>query len=149
MKKILIAADHAAVDLKAAIVTQLKADGYDLEDFGTFTPDSVDYPDFANIVCEKIKPDDLDTLGILLCGSGQGMAMRANKFKHIRAALLHCDEIAILAKEHNNANVICMGSRFTTTEQANKWIKLFIEAKFSEGRHTNRVAKLSQNPSYC
>lgn len=148
-KKILIAGDHAAIDLKAAIVTQLKAEGYEVSDFGPFTTESVDYPDFANKVCEKIKPDDADTVGILVCGSGQGMAMRANKFKHIRAALLHSDEIAKLAKEHNNANVICMGSRFTTAEQANKWIKLFIEAKFSEGRHTNRVAKLGENPSYC
>ncbi|MES2803052.1 MAG: ribose 5-phosphate isomerase B [Bdellovibrionota bacterium] len=149
MKKILIAGDHAAIDLKAAIVTQLKADGYTVEDLGPFSTESVDYPDFANKVCEQIKPDDTETLGVLVCGSGQGMAMRANKFKHIRAALLHSDEIAKLAKEHNNANVICMGSRFTTTEQANRWIKLFIEAKFSEGRHTNRVAKLGQNPSYC
>ncbi len=149
MKKILIAADHAAIDLKSAIVTQLKADGYVIEDFGPFTTESVDYPDFANKVCEKIKADDQDTFGILVCGSGQGMAMRANKFKHIRAALLHSDEIAKLAKEHNNANVICMGSRFTTVEQAHKWIKLFIEAKFSEGRHTLRVAKLGENPSYC
>ncbi|AZZ36799.1 ribose 5-phosphate isomerase B [Bdellovibrio sp. qaytius] len=153
MKHILIAGDHAAIDLKAAIVTQLKADGFTIEDFGPFTTESVDYPDFANKVCEKIKPDDTsnepDTFGILVCGSGQGMAMRANKFKHIRAALLHSDEIAKLAKEHNNANVICMGSRFTTAEQANKWIKLFMEAKFSEGRHTLRVAKISENPSYC
>lgn len=149
MKKILIAGDHAAIDLKAAIVTQLKADGYTVEDLGPFSTESVDYPDFANRVCEKIKPDDTEMIGILVCGSGQGMAMRANKFKHIRAALLHSDEIAKLAKEHNNANVICMGSRFTTNEQANKWIKLFMDAKFSEGRHTSRVAKLGENPSYC
>lgn len=149
MKKILIAGDHAAIDLKAAIVTQLKADGYTVEDLGPFSTESVDYPDFANKVCEKIKPDNTEMIGILVCGSGQGMAMRANKFKHIRAALLHSDEIAKLAKEHNNANVICMGSRFTTNEQANKWIKLFMDAKFSEGRHTSRVAKLGENPSYC
>lgn len=149
MKKILIAGDHAAIDLKAAIVTQLKTDGFDVSDFGPFTTDSVDYPDFANKVCEKIKPDDTETIGILICGSGQGMTMRANKFKHIRAALIYSDEIAKLAREHNNANVICMGSRFATTDQANKWIKLFLNAKFSEGRHTLRVAKLSENPSYC
>lgn len=149
MKKILIAGDHAAIDLKSAIVTQLKADGFNIEDLGPFTTESVDYPDFANKVCEKIKADDPDTLGILLCGSGQGMAMRANKFKHIRAALLHSDEIAKLAREHNNANVLCMGSRFTTVEQANKWIKLFLEAKFSEGRHLIRVAKIGENPPYC
>lgn len=149
MRNILIAGDHAAIDLKSAIVTQLKADGYTVEDLGPFDTTSVDYPDFANKVCEKIKPDDSNTLGILVCGSGQGMAMRANKFKHIRAALIYSDETAKLAKEHNNANVLCMGARFCTNEQANKWIKLFIEAKFSEGRHTSRVAKLGENPSYC
>ena len=149
MNKILIAGDHAAIDLKAAIVTQLKADGFTVEDFGPFTGESVDFPDFANKVCEKIKPDDQNTVGILVCGSGQGMAMRANKFQHIRAALVYNDEIAKLAKEHNNANVICMGARFCTAEQANKWIKLFMEAKFSEGRHTQRVAKIGQTPSYC
>lgn len=149
MKRILIAGDHAAVDLKAAIVTNLKAQGFTVEDFGPFTTESVDFPDFANKVCEKLKPEEPDTMGILVCGSGQGMAMRANKFKHIRAALVYSDEIAKLAKEHNNANVICMGSRFATAEQANKWIKIFMEAKFSEGRHTARVAKIGENPSYC
>lgn len=146
--KILIAGDHAAIDLKSSIVHQLKADGFAVEDLGPFTTESVDFPDYANQVCEKIKPNDPDTLGILLCGSGQGMAMRANKFLHIRAALIFNDEIAKLAKEHNNANVICMGARFVNTEQANQWIKIFIEAKFSEGRHTQRVAKINKAPSY-
>ena len=86
--KILIAADHAAIELKASIVNNLKSQGFTAEDFGPFDTTSVDFPDFANKVCEKIKPDDQNTLGILVCGSGQGMAMRANKFKHIRAALL-------------------------------------------------------------
>jgi ribose 5-phosphate isomerase B len=147
--KILIAADHAAIELKASIVNNLKSQGFTVEDFGPFDTTSVDFPDFANKVCEKIKPDDQNTLGILVCGSGQGMAMRANKFKHIRAALLYNDEIAKLAKEHNNANVICMGARFCTAEQANNWIKIFMNAKFSEGRHTLRVAKIGENPSYC
>ena len=122
--KILIAADHAAIELKASIVNNLKSQGFTVEDFGPFDTTSVDFPDFANKVCEKIKPEDPNTLGILVCGSGQGMAMRANKFKHIRAALIYNDEIAKLAKEHNNANVICMGARFCTAEQANNWIKI-------------------------
>lgn len=149
MKKILIAGDHAAVDLKTAIVIELKAQGLAVEDLGPFDTTSVDYPDFANKVCEKIAPNDQETLGILVCGSGQGMAMRANKFKHIRAALIYSDEIAKLAKEHNNANVLCMGSRFATSAEAKRWIKIFMDAKFSEGRHTARVAKLGENPSYC
>lgn len=149
MKKILIAADHAAIELKASIVAELKAQGLAVEDYGPFDTTSVDFPDFANKVCEKIKPDDSETLGILCCGSGQGMAMRANKFKHIRAALVYSDEIAKLAKEHNNANVICFGARFCTPEQAQNWIKIFMNAKFSEGRHTLRVAKIGETPSYC
>jgi ribose 5-phosphate isomerase B len=149
MKNILIAADHAAVELKASLLQFLKSQGYTVNDFGPHDTTSVDFPDFANKVCEKMKPDDAQTLGILLCGSGQGMAMRANKFKHIRAALIYSDEIAKLAKEHNNANVLCMGARFATPEQAQKWVKIFIDAKFSEGRHTQRVAKIGSDVSYC
>lgn len=146
--KILIAADHAGVDLKTSLVKYLNSQGFSVEDYGPFDKSSVDFPDFANKVCEKMKPDDQETLGILVCGSGQGMAMRANKFKHIRAALIYSDEIARLAKEHNNANVICMGSRFCSSEQASNWVKIFMSSQFSEGRHAVRVAKMSENPSY-
>lgn len=149
MKKIFIAGDHAAIELKAALVQNLKSQKYDVEDLGPFDATSVDYPDFANKVCEKIKPNDSEAMGVLLCGSGQGMAMRANKYKHIRAALIYSDDIARLAKEHNNANVLCMGARFCSIEQAQKWVKIFIEAKFSEGRHLVRVAKIGEAPSYC
>lgn len=144
--KIYIAADHAGFELKKQVVEALQGDR--IEDLGPFSTDSVDYPDYADLVCRKIEPSlpsetHLSTLGILICGSGQGMALRANKYSHIRAALVYNDEIAKLAREHNNANVICIGSRFADLESALKWIRIFKETAFSQGRHQTRVAKVS------
>lgn len=149
MNKIIIAGDHAAVEFKKKLIERLKSinsndlRSCEIEDLGPFELNSVDYPDYADKLCEKIKPDDTNTLGLLICGSGQGMAMRANKFSHIRAALVYSDEIAKLAKEHNFANVLCFGSRLCTVEEALRWIKLFIDSKFSEGRHLQRVKKIN------
>lgn len=145
--KILIASDHAGVELKKAVVAELtKTD--QVVDFGPHTTDSVDYPDYADKVCLALQNFDqtsasLQEFGILICGSGQGMALRANKYKHIRAALVYNDEIAKLAREHNNANIICIGSRFTDLVQTLKWIQIFKEAPFAQGRHQTRVAKVS------
>lgn len=141
-KKILIAGDHAGLDLKQIIVSHLQSQKYSIQDFGPFDTTSVDFPDFANLVCEAQLKDPENTLGILVCGSGQGMSMRANKFKNIRAALVYSNEIAKLAKEHNNANIICLGSRFCTAEEAKQWITTFINTEFSGGRHSLRVAKI-------
>jgi ribose 5-phosphate isomerase B len=144
--RILIAADHAGVEYKEKIIAALKADN-EIIDFGPNSNESVDYPDFANLVCKNLKTEDnqqqLKEFGILVCGSGQGMALRANKFKNIRAALVYNNEIAQLAREHNNANVICIGSRFCDFETAIKWIQIFKETSFAQGRHQNRVAKVS------
>lgn len=137
---IYIGSDHAGFELKNLLVQM----NPHYTDVGTKGLDSVDFPDYANLVAEKLKADP-NGLGILICGSGQGMAMRANKFSHIRAALVYNDEIAKLSREHNNANVICLGSRFASIENAIKWINIFINTQFSEGRHRQRVDKISQS----
>jgi ribose 5-phosphate isomerase B len=137
---IYIGSDHAGFELKNLLV---QANPHFI-DMGTKGLDSVDFPDYANLVCEKMKTDP-NALGILICGSGQGVAMRANKFSHIRAALVYNDDITKLSREHNNANVICIGSRFASSENAIKWINIFINTPFSEGRHRQRVDKISQS----
>jgi ribose 5-phosphate isomerase B len=144
--KIIIAADHAGFELKNQVVNFLKTEN-DVDDCGPFTQDSVDYPDFADQVCRKLKTKDnephLEEFGILICGSAQGMAMRANKFSHIRAALVYSDETVKLSREHNNANIICIGARFCDFETAIRWIKIFQNTAFAQGRHQTRVAKVS------
>lgn len=143
--KILIASDHAGFDLKNKLVAALR-DSNEVEDFGPFDTASVDYPDFANRVCRSLQSDEnsksLSQFGILICGSGQGMALRANKFSNVRAALVYSDEIAKLAREHNNANIICIGSRFVEFRNALKWVETFKQTAFSGGRHQTRVAKI-------
>lgn len=147
--KIWIASDHAGFDLKNSLIEQLKKNTHlEIVDCGPTENKSVDYPDFADQVCKKIKPNTteqplLTEFGILVCGSGQGMALRANKYSHIRAALVYNDEIAALSREHNNANILCIGSRFCTLEMALKWTELFKETAFAGGRHQTRVAKVS------
>lgn len=154
MNKIIIAGDHAAVEFKKNLIEKLKLSpieglkSFEIEDLGPFDLNSVDYSDYANRLCQKIQPEDTTSLGILICGSGQGMAMRANKFNHIRAALIYSDDTARLAKEHNFANVLCFGARLCTVEQALNWIKIFIESNFSEGRHLQRIKKINQ-PADC
>lgn len=139
---IYIASDHAGFELKKNVVDFLKSTGVQVFDLGPHDTTSVDYPDYADLVCQKLKLTPTD-FGILICGSGQGMALRANKYSHIRAALVYNDEIAQLSREHNNANVICLGSRFCTTQNAQNWINIFLKTPFSEGRHALRVAKVS------
>ncbi len=137
---IYIGSDHAGFELKNKVILNHPQ----FIDVGTHNLNSVDFPDYADLVCEKMKTDP-GSIGILICGSGQGMAMRANKFSHIRAALVYNDEITQLSREHNNANVICIGARFCSPENAIKWINIFINTSFSEGRHRQRVDKISQS----
>ena len=143
--KLLIASDHAGFELKNKIAAEFKNED-DVHDFGPNNTDSVDYPDFANLVCKSLNTEEdqpqLKELGVLVCGSGQGMAIRANKFLNIRAALVYNNEIAQLSREHNNANVICIGARFTDADSAIKWIKIFKKTAFIQGRHQTRVAKI-------
>lgn len=146
--KILIASDHAGLELKNKLVAALK-NNFQIQDYGPQTSDSVDYPDYANLVCQNLKTEidkpQLTEFGILVCGSGQGMALRANKFQNIRAALVYSDEITQLSREHNNANIICIGSRFCDFETALRWINIFKDSAFAQGRHQTRVAKVSSN----
>lgn len=145
--KVFIGSDHAGFELKQHLVSYLKNKNIEVSDLGTHSLESVDYPDYANLVCTELKKhsDTLGTttFGILVCGSGQGMCLRANKYSHIRAALVYNDEIAQLSREHNDANVICLGSRFCTAQNAETWVNIFINTSFSEGRHRQRVDKIS------
>ena len=145
--KILIASDHAGVELKAKIVEALQIEN-EVIDLGPSTTASVDYPDYANLVCTTLRTEEdqpkLKEFGILICGSGQGMAIRANRFKNIRAALVYNNEIAGLCREHNNANIICIGARFVNADTALNWINIFKESTFAQGGHQTRVAKLGE-----
>ena len=145
--KILIASDHAGTEFKSSLVNWLRSIHHEVIDYGPETNDSVDYPDFADKVCRNLKTiedtPEFSEFGILICGSGQGMALRANKYPKIRAALVYSSEIAKLSREHNNANVICIGARFCDLNQAKEWIEIFKSTKFSQGRHQSRVAKVS------
>ena len=139
-KKVFIASDHAGYEYKTEIIKSLPVD-FDIIDMGPCSTESVDYPDYATAVCKQLKSES-NSVGILICGSGQGMAIRANKYPFIRAALVYNDEITKLAREHNDANVLCIGSRFCSIEDAKRWSLLFLKTPFAGGRHQSRVAKI-------
>ena len=132
--------DHAGVDYKNHIIEKLK-DNYNIINHGTNNIESVDYPDFAHPVSLDVQNNKSD-LGILICGSGNGVAMTANKYKKVRAALCWNEQIAVLAKKHNNANIICIPARFISKEEVLQIIKSFIETEFEEGRHQRRINKI-------
>ena len=132
--------DHAGVDYKNHIIDKLK-DNYNIINYGTNNIKSVDYPDFAHPVSLDVQNNKSD-LGILICGSGNGVSMTANKHKKVRAALCWNEQIAVLAKKHNNANIICIPARFISKEEALQIIKSFIETEFEEGRHQRRINKI-------
>ena len=132
--------DHAGVDYKNYIIDKLK-DNYNIVNHGTNNIESVDYPDFAHPVSLDVQNNKID-LGILICGSGNGVSMTANKHKKVRAALCWNEQIAVLAKKHNNANIICIPARFISKEEALQIIKSFIETEFEEGRHQRRINKI-------
>ena len=132
--------DHAGVDYKNYIIENL-SENYNIKNHGTDNDESVDYPDFAHQVAYDIE-NNISNVGILICGSGNGVAMTANKHKNVRAALCWNVEIADLAKQHNNANIICIPSRFISKEEALKIVKSFIESDFEGGRHERRVKKI-------
>lgn len=139
--KIHIGSDHAGVELKELIKKHF--DGkFEFEDEGTFTTESVDYPDFAHAVAQKVLEDG-GSLGILICGTGNGMAITANKHAGIRAALCWAPEIAALAKQHNNANIIVLPARFITSDVAIATLTAFFEAEFEGGRHQRRIDKIN------
>lgn len=132
--------DHAGVDYKNYIIKNLE-EKYNIVNHGTDDTNSVDYPDFAHPVSLDIDNRKSD-FGVLICGSGNGVAMTANKYKKVRAALCWSEEIAKLAKQHNNANVVCIPARFISKEDALKIVRSFIDTKFEGGRHERRVNKI-------
>jgi len=140
--KISIGNDHAGPEYKKAIVEMLKANGYEVTNYGTDSVDSVDYPDFAHPVALDVASKKAD-FGIIICGSGNGIAMSANKHKGIRAALCWMKEIAVLARQHNNANIISIPARYTSIPQAVEMVQTFLNTDFEGGRHQNRVDKIS------
>lgn len=139
--KIYIANDHAGVEFKNTLVNFLKTIKVDVIDLGTNNTKSVDYPDYANELAEKLKAD-INAKGILICGTGIGISIAANRHKHIRAALCHSLEDATLCRQHNNANVLCLGARSTSITLAESMVQAFLKTEFSNGRHSNRVKKL-------
>lgn len=139
--KIAIAADHGGFELKDSMVKYIKSLGNEVMDLGTNSADSVDYPDYAKKVCEEIQQGNSD-LGILICGTGIGMSLAANKFEGIRAACVSDVYSAKMSRNHNNANVLCIGARVIGDEVAKLIIKTFLENEFEAGRHQRRVDKI-------
>jgi ribose 5-phosphate isomerase B len=134
-------ADHGGFELKDKLVAMLRKEGYEVIDNGTNSPDSVDYPDFAQAVARDILEKRAET-GLLVCGSGIGISIAANRFKGIRAALVTNEDYARLSRQHNNANIIALGGRFTSYEDAEKWLKIFLSTPFEGGRHERRIEKI-------
>jgi len=141
-KPIALGADHAGVDFKNTINAWLQEKGYTTKDFGTYTLDSVDYPDFAHPTATSVETGEA-AFGILFCGSANGVAMTANKHAGIRAGLCWLPEVAGLTRLHNDANMICIPARFVSVESAIEMIDLFMTTAFEGGRHQGRVDKIS------
>ena len=139
--KISIGNDHAGPEYKKAIITFLESKGYEVINHGTDTFDSVDYPDFGHLVAIDIETNKTD-FGIVICGSGNGINMTVNKHKGIRAALCWNKEIAALARQHNNANILSIPARYTSIIQAVEMVEIFITTNFEQGRHSIRVNKI-------
>ena len=140
--KISIGNDHAGPDYKKAIVQFLESKGHTIINHGTDTFDSVDYPDFGHKVAIDVSEGKSD-FGIIICGSGNGIAMSANKHEGIRAALCWIKEIASLARQHNDANIISIPARYTSIQQAIEMVDVFLNTSFEGGRHATRVGKIS------
>ena len=140
--KIAIGNDHAGPEYKKAIVEALQNKGFEVVNYGTDTLDSVDYPDFGHKVAQDVEDQKVD-FGIVLCGSGNGIAMSANKHQGARSALCWTKEIAVLARQHNDANVISIPARFTAIPQVLEMVEAFLNTEFEGGRHANRVNKIA------
>lgn len=139
-RAIAIGADHAGYEYKELITSFLE--DFQIKDFGTYSEDSVDYPDFAHPVALSVENNESD-LGILICGSANGVAITANKHQGIRAAICWSEELAKLARQHNNANVLCIPARFVSVDEARRITSAFLSTEFEGGRHANRVDKIS------
>lgn len=140
--KIAIGNDHAGPDYKKAIVVMLQEKGHEVINYGTDSEESVDYPDFAHPVAMDVSEGKAD-FGILICGSGNGIAMTANKYAKIRAGICWTKEIAVLTRAHNDANIVSIPARFTSIPQAVEIVETFLTTEFEGGRHQKRVNKIS------
>jgi ribose 5-phosphate isomerase B len=140
-QKVSIGSDHAGYELKAKLEKLLVAAGLQVHDQGPHTADSVDYPDYAHPVATQVEKEGI--LGILICGSGNGVCMTANKHAGIRAALCWSKDLAMLARQHNNANILCIPARFVSEEMALDMVEAFLTTAFEGGRHATRVNKIS------
>jgi ribose 5-phosphate isomerase B len=139
---LVIGSDHGGYELKRAILEMLRNRAVECADFGTDGTASVDYPDFAAKVAAAVSSGDAE-LGILICGTGIGMSISANKFPDVRAALVHDEFTAKMAREHNNANILVMGGRVLTPEQGKKFVEIWLDTVFEGGRHQSRLDKIS------
>jgi ribose 5-phosphate isomerase B len=142
VETIAIAADHAGYDLKALLVPELKSLGFEVLDLGTDSRDSVDYPDFADALARAIETGRAKR-GVIVCGTGLGIAIAANRHRAVRAGVCHDATTARLARQHNDANVLALGARVLGTEVAKDCLRIFLATQFEGGRHAPRVAKLS------
>lgn len=140
--KIAIGSDHAGYEYKTRIIQYLTDQGIEIKDFGTLSTDSVDFPDFAHPTAAAVENAEVD-FGILICGSGQGVNMTANKHQGVRSALCWNTDIARLTRQHNNANIIALPARFVAYEYAIEMIEVFLKTPFEGGRHEKRVEKIS------
>lgn len=137
-----IGCDHAGFELKENIKQYLQEQGYEVKDYGCYSEESIDYPDFGHAVANDVE-NTSNRLGILICGSGNGISMTANKHQGIRCALSWKKEIAELARQHNNANILSMPARFISEEEAKAMVDVFFTTEFEGGRHERRVNKIS------
>jgi ribose 5-phosphate isomerase B len=136
--------DHAGPDYKKAIVEHLASQGITVNNYGTDSLDSVDYPDFVHPVAKDVNDRKVD-FGILICGSANGVAMTANKYQNVRAGVCWTNEITELTRQHNNANILCIPARFTSVQQAIKMVDTFLTTEFEGGRHQKRIDKIPMN----
>lgn len=141
-RKIALGGDHAGFEYKAKLLEWLHAHRYETMDFGTYSSESTDYPDFAHAVADAVEKKQYD-LGILICGSANGVAMTANKHQGIRAAICWNEDLAALARNHNDANILCLPARFVPYEVTEKITGRFLQEPFEGGRHDRRVGKIS------
>ncbi|MFI3239428.1 MAG: ribose 5-phosphate isomerase B [Bacteroidales bacterium] len=141
-KPIAICNDHAGYDTKQAVIAYLESEGLTYTDYGTYTTDSCDYPDFAH-PCAQAVEDGISEIGIAICGSGNGIAMTLNKHQGIRAALCWDTELALMARAHNNANILVMPGRYISNEKAIEILKTYLSTPFEGGRHQARIDKIA------
>jgi ribose 5-phosphate isomerase B len=139
--KIALASDHAGFELKEILIKELEEKGHNVSDYGTYSNESIDYADFAYVAARSVAEHNYN-FGIIICGSGVGVSITANKVKGIRAANCCNNEIAALARQHNDANILCLGARFVTVEDAIEMVDTFMNTKFEGGRHQRRIEKI-------